>query len=99
MYLTDEHRVYKTPCPDCNGEVEYWFFVSAGTAGTQCKGCKKEYTQTEWEKIAYEELRPEREAREKAMLDSETRRKRIMKQILAKLTPEEKEVLRIYGIY
>ncbi len=98
-----EHRIFTTPCPNCNGEVELWSFgsddsYSQGSSGINCKKCKKEYTLAEWEKIAHEELRPEIEAREKSRLEYEackTRRENIRKNALAKLTPEEKEILKL----
>ncbi|OGN32808.1 MAG: hypothetical protein A3I92_02540 [Candidatus Yanofskybacteria bacterium RIFCSPLOWO2_02_FULL_43_10b] len=96
-----KHSSYKTPCPNCNGKVKFWSYgsddgYSQGSSGIQCTGCEKEYNRVEWEKIAHEELKPEIEARKKSRLEYEarkTRRENIRKQALAKLTPEEKEVL------
>jgi hypothetical protein len=53
MSALDEERVYKTPCPECGGEVEHWFFGSdcrgnESSSGIQCKNCKKEFTPAEW---------------------------------------------------
>src|SRR3989344_5026624 len=50
----DKQGTYKTPCPDCGGEVKYWF-VSAdcrgndAVRGIQCQGCTRAFTHEEWE--------------------------------------------------
>ena len=54
MSACDERSIYKTPCPDCGGEVEYWYFDgdcrgNPSSSGINCKGkCKKSFTKEEW---------------------------------------------------
>jgi hypothetical protein len=52
---------YKTPCPNCGGIVEYWFFDSdcrgnEASGGIKCKACKRDFERDEWEVIAAPEI-------------------------------------------
>ncbi|MDP2598301.1 MAG: hypothetical protein Q8P49_00550 [Candidatus Liptonbacteria bacterium] len=64
MSASDRWGTYKKPCPDCGAVVKYWYFASddsysPGSSGIQCKGCKREFTREEWEKIDPSSKRPE----------------------------------------
>ncbi|MFY9457668.1 MAG: hypothetical protein WAP23_01940 [Candidatus Spechtbacterales bacterium] len=63
---------YTTPCPNCDGEVGYFWYDSdcrgnpAG-GGIQCKKCKREFTSKEWQIIASDEMRERK--RKEALID------------------------------
>ena len=69
MSVSDRWGTYKTPCPNCGGEVEYWFFGgdcrgNGPSGGIACKGkCKREFTVPEWGAIARDEMRERRRGR------------------------------------
>jgi len=53
MSSLDRCGTYKTPCPKCGGEVEYWYFVldcrgTPNSSGIQCKKCGKKFASKEW---------------------------------------------------
>ena len=53
---------YKTPCPNCEGEVKYFWYDSdcrgnPGGGGIQCKQCEREFTVKEWQILASDEMK------------------------------------------
>ena len=61
------HVIYKTPCPNCKGQVEYLYFGADcrgndSSMSLRCLGCKRDFTMAEWKIIARPEIR--RQARD-----------------------------------
>jgi hypothetical protein len=61
MSVSDSWGNYETPCPTCQGVVEYWFFDADcrgndSSGGIACKSCKRHFEVDEWEKIAAPEI-------------------------------------------
>ena len=56
MSMFDKKNLYKTPCPDCGGEV-YNDYFGGDCRGNPpvtmiwCKKCKKEFAEKEWAEI------------------------------------------------
>lgn len=56
MSCCDKSGTYETPCPDCGGKVEWWYFSpdcrgNGPSSGINCNGCKKKFTADEWKNI------------------------------------------------
>ena len=96
-----EHRIYKTPCPWCGGQVHLWSFDSddrykEGSTNIHCRGCNLDFTLPVWESIARVELQDQIEAREKLERDrkeKEDAKARQRASALSKLTEEDKKAL------
>lgn len=100
MSASDRWGGYKTPCPNCGGTVEYWYFGSdcrgnPGSSGIQCMECKRNFTYEEWCKVAAEELKPKLDEARKYEL-AKKRKETDRKRALSKLTPREKKAIGIH---
>ena len=56
MSKLDRWGSHETPCPDCGGEVEYWYFDcdcrgNPPSSGIACKKCGRRFTKEEWSAI------------------------------------------------
>jgi len=56
MSMFDKESPYKTPCPDCGGEVYRDYFGGdcrgdPSVTTIWCKKCEREFTEEEWDKI------------------------------------------------
>ncbi len=52
MSALDASGTYPTPCPDCGGLVEWWFFDADcrgndSSSGAECRGCRKQFSPEE----------------------------------------------------
>ena len=53
MGAGDSWGDYETPCPECGGVVEYWFFEADcrgndSSSGIICKSCQHKFSRASW---------------------------------------------------